>query len=153
MMMPIPISRGDGGDAMTTKAEERQKNEQKNKKQKSVQVVALENDTEPAIYATSALNNSPSRLDLQSQPGKPANAKEGADDDQQLRKQGTTLETESKITAAIGTALVDPLSINQTLVTDKADDMDWHYVEEDCWMSPQPCCGDVFEMVDRRECH
>ncbi|KAK8044947.1 hypothetical protein PG993_004971 [Apiospora rasikravindrae] len=126
---------------------------QKNKKQKSEQAVASHSDTDPAIYSTSALEESPSLLDLQLLRDETVKNKEGSANNQQLGREDATIKMESKSTTAITTAEAELLWINRALAADEAEDMDWHYVDEDCWMSPQPCCGDVFEMIDRGECH
>ncbi|KAK7943161.1 uncharacterized protein PG986_012274 [Apiospora aurea] len=143
----------DGGATTAKKPEQHQKTEQKNKKQKSEQVVVSARDTDSIMYPASVLADSPSLPNFQLLQDESVNTKEASANDQQLEREDATPKTELTNTIAIATAPIEPLSINQTPATDKADDTDWHYVEEDCWMSPQPCCGDVFEMVDRRECH
>ncbi|KAK8069360.1 hypothetical protein PG994_005976 [Apiospora phragmitis] len=142
------------GGAATTKPEQRQGDEQKNKKQKSEQAAASDNDTSATTHSASALKYSPSRLlDLrrptQSQQHEAAVSKKTGD--QQEHRQEITFKTEPK--PAIVMATADAFAAKQRLVEQalarKAEDMDWHYVKEDCWWSPQLCCGGAFELIDK----
>ena len=82
---------------------------------------------------------------------------ENADDDgdeirqrAQQKQEGTTSKKDSVSTTVIATAAKQ--SLVKKDLREQVEDLDWHYVKEDCWRSPQLCCGDVFEIVDRQEC-
>ncbi|KAK7992172.1 hypothetical protein PG996_012813 [Apiospora saccharicola] len=148
-----------------TPAHPQQDEQQKNKKQRSELVSMSPSLHERArqiirdTFGPSFVwDPSASHLELQSkaksQPEEAASAEEHGGDDQQLEQQleDATPRNESERTTATATEMTvaEPLPTHQAVV-DKADDVEWQYVKEDSWKSPEPLCGDVFEMVDRQE--
>ena len=149
-----------------TPKQTQQGEEQKSKKNKSEDVSvspSLKEGMMQSVHYSPApsvsVNPPTSHLDLQSkkqsQSDGAASAGEDSCDDQQLKKQlgNATHRTVSNSAPAATTeiAAAEPLPTDHAGV-DEADDMEWQYVKEDCWKSPKPLCGDVFEMVERTEC-
>lgn len=150
-----------------TATQTQQSEEQKSKKQKSEDVQAfpttfsegnmqsIHHSPAPSVFPNPSAPHLDLQSEAQSQPDEAATAGEGSGDGQPSNQQleDATSRTESDSTPATATEIAagEFLPANPAAV-DKADDLEWHYVNEDCWKTPQPLCGDVFEMVERGDC-